>query len=315
MNNKKISWLIGIISAIISILLIKYGVYIYYLLSYIFDFILHNLFNSQEGIDLYYLPESLKIISYSIIFLLLLSIIIGLLFSKKGFLSLASIVFFLPGLSTFFLAMSSLYGITFLLIIWSPLIGNDFSVMESANIIFLPLYPFSIINLSERILNLFIYFLGFWFFLTGTITYIYSKIKKIDVIDFGIYKYIRHPQYVGWIFIMYAIVINMASLGDVIRGTPVFYASLPFSISALVILALAWIEEKQLMDKYGATYISYMKRSYFLFPFPKVFITPHDIIFMKGKFGIKIFSIIVLYLLVLVVSSKILSLSGIIYFG
>lgn len=85
--------------------------------------------------------------------------------------------------------------------------------------------------------------------------------KKVDgsqtVINFGIYRYIRHPQYVGLMLIALGMVIGWATLTNLIM--------LP--ILGVMYYRLAVKEEKMMIEEFGDAYVAYMKKTKRFIPF------------------------------------------------
>ena len=88
--------------------------------------------------------------------------------------------------------------------------------------------------------------------------WLYLRNKPYTKLNFGtpiLYRYVRHPLYVGWFFAFWA--------------TPTMtYAHLLFAIAttAYILMAIQW-EEKDLIHEHGASYEDYRRNVPMLIPF------------------------------------------------
>lgn len=117
--------------------------------------------------------------------------------------------------------------------------------------IFLPsLHRWGLIDISLVVV-------GSAIFLIAFISWMLNLKRSGDLITTGIYRFLRHPQYLG---------IILLSLGLTIRSLR------PISLIAWVTLLtgyliLASLEERSLLKVYGRRYEDYSKRAVFLIPF------------------------------------------------
>ena len=76
-----------------------------------------------------------------------------------------------------------------------------------------------------------------------------SFLHTTVIIDSGIYGLVRHPQYLGWAFIIFFLVLIKQHLIITVIG-----------IIALFLLHISTLEEeKHLINKFGSDYLNYMK--------------------------------------------------------
>ena len=80
---------------------------------------------------------------------------------------------------------------------------------------------------------------------------------KGRVVKTGIYKYIRHPQYTGFMLITFGMILEWATLPTIIMW--------PFIV--LLYYRLAKREEKDMIKEFGEEYIMYMKKTKRFIPF------------------------------------------------
>lgn len=83
-----------------------------------------------------------------------------------------------------------------------------------------------------------------------------ERLKSDNLINEGIYSYIRHPLYLGLLFIFFGYFLVSASVGSFIHLSSLI-VYLPIGI---------YFEERNLIKKYGEGYIEYMKKVPAIFP-------------------------------------------------
>lgn len=101
---------------------------------------------------------------------------------------------------------------------------------------------------------------GFSMFLIGAIKIYYSKLAKNGAVTGGIYKYIRHPQYLSFMVCSFGLLIIW----------PRYIVLISFVTMIFVYYFLARSEESECCQKFGESYISYMKSTNMFIPFIKM---------------------------------------------
>lgn len=86
---------------------------------------------------------------------------------------------------------------------------------------------------------------------------LYSFEKTSELVDTGIFKYIRHPLYSSLLFLTWGIFLK----------NPTIQLLLVSLISTTFLYLTAIIEEKECVKHFGAEYIEYMQRSKKFIPF------------------------------------------------
>ncbi|MEM0468314.1 MAG: DUF1295 domain-containing protein [Pyrobaculum sp.] len=84
------------------------------------------------------------------------------------------------------------------------------------------------------------------------------KIYK-DIVDFWIYRYSRHPQYLGYIVWSYGVLIYIC-YKPYIKGAFSTPPSLIWLATTLILISTALLEERQMVKKYGDRYVQYCKK-------------------------------------------------------
>ena len=213
----------------------------------------------------------------------------GFITKKKKLSSLGVLFFFLPTFGYFAGSMFFLAGLGILRITWIPL--WEFNLVNLGDIAYLPYmiptYLFHLVGLDVRmLLALAVTGLGFFIFLLGAIAWFYGKVEKRETVTFWIYKYSRHPQYLGYIIWSYGVMLQ-ASLAGFSWGGSNPGASLPWLISTLIVVCIALAEEITMSKRDKDTYLKYKESAPFMFPIPKsvasLVTAPVRIIFKKKQ--------------------------------
>jgi protein-S-isoprenylcysteine O-methyltransferase Ste14 len=223
-----------------------------------------------SGIDRFMASKHVRAIGFACIALVVLLALAGLLAQKRGLASLGSVGFILTLYAYFVMHMSFLAGLQVLTSLWAPFWGN---LVKLGDIAFLPymilVYPFSLVGVDIRqFLADFFTSLGLLVFVLGVLAWFYARFLKRGMADFWIYRFTRHPQYLGWILWSYGLMLR-ASLR---RDTPLQDtnpgASLPWVISTLIIVCIALSEEIRMRREHGQEYERYSSRAPFMLPLP-----------------------------------------------
>jgi protein-S-isoprenylcysteine O-methyltransferase Ste14 len=162
--------------------------------------------------------------------------------------------------------MFFLAGIGVLRVVWLPLLDLSPKVLRLGEIVCLPswlLFGSLLVPVSCIIMVL-----GLMVFTLGVFTWLYSKFKGLGIVDFWIYEYSRHPQYLGFLIWSYGLIL-LTSCINIPRGGCIPPPSFPWLISALAIVGIALHEELTMVKKYGDKYKKYMDKTPFMLPLPK----------------------------------------------
>lgn len=212
-------------------------------------------------------------IGYACLAVVLSLIVVGFIKGKRGLSSIGSIAFFIPTFGYYAASMFFLAGAGVLRALWIPFLDSSIDLLKLGDIVYLPYriiaYPFRLIgvDIGESIATLAIG-LGILVFILGTITWFYGKLERRKIFDFWIYKYSRHPQYLGFLIWSYGVML-LASLAPVPFGGQNPGASFPWLILGLIIICVALSEEIKMVKLYGKSYSRYRESSPFMLPLPK----------------------------------------------
>jgi len=215
-----------------------------------------------------------------VFFLMILGLLLGSLFvgKIKGLLDrfIASLCFIFnqfPALALFL--EPGLYGMVvpvgifaFLTSPWNPLLFSPFpphlwlTIRDVMWILFR-------INVSSVTGNLLIYFIllfpiGLGLFTASFIQFLRVQLSRKDrLITSGLYRIVRHPQYLG---------IILATFGFLFFVNFLETRLITLITWALMVLAYIWLarrEEASLQDKYGEEFLAYKRKVSFMLPLPK----------------------------------------------
>jgi protein-S-isoprenylcysteine O-methyltransferase Ste14 len=131
-------------------------------------------------------------------------------------------------------------------------------------------FPFALIGIDvRRYVAYLLIGLGLLIFFLGTLAWFYAKLQRKGMVDSWLYRFSRHPQYLGWIVWSYGLML-LAAQAPIPLGGENPGASLPWLISTLVIVGVALGEEIQMGRERGQEYEAYRARAPFMLPLPKI---------------------------------------------
>jgi protein-S-isoprenylcysteine O-methyltransferase Ste14 len=242
-----------------------------------------------SGIDRFMASRHVRVLGYACVALIILLALLGLITEKRGLASLGSIGFILPIYAYFVLHMSFLAGLGILTALWSPFWGN---LVKLGDIAYLPyvilVYPFSLIGIDIRrfLAGLFVS-LGLLVFILGVLAWFYARFRRKDTANFWIYRFTRHPQYLGWMIWSYGLMLRVAHRRDTVLQDSNPGASLPWVISSLIITCVALSEEIRMHRQHGQEYADYSSQAPFMLPHPgflsRIISMPFRLILRKNK--------------------------------
>jgi len=227
---------------------------------------------SDYKTDLYLRHFHLRLIGYISLAVIVIMIVVGFITEKSGWTSAGALFLFLPVFGHFAATMFFLGGLGFLRLLWLPFLDVSFRLFRLGAIINLPynilLDLYSLTGLGRRILlSHIIIGLGLLIFFLGTLTWFYARTQKKGVADLWVYRFSRHPQYLGWIVWSYGVMFQPNSSN--IKLNYELSNSLPWLLSTMIIIGLAMLEELKMKRVFGDAYESYRRRAPFLFPLPR----------------------------------------------
>ena len=224
-----------------------------------------------SGLDRFMASRHVRAIGWSCVALIVLLALVGLITEKRGLASLGSIGFILPIYAYFVMHMSFLAGLGVLTALWLPFWGD---LVRLGDIAYLPyilvVYPLSLAGLDARkfVAGAFAS-LGVLVFVLGVLAWFYARFQKKGTADFWIYRFTRHPQYLGWILWSYGLMLSVSQRHDTLLQQTNPGASLPWVLSTLIIICIALSEEVRMRRQHPEEYDRYAGRAPFLLPLPR----------------------------------------------
>lgn len=221
--------------------------------------------------ELYFQHFHIRFIGYLCLFLVVVLIVVGFITNKTGLSSLGAIVLFLPAFGSFAFSMFFLAGLGFLRLLWIPFTDISSIMMKLGSIVYIPydliMYIGSLFNIYPRYTLITICIsLGLFLFLSGTIAWFYTRFREYNIADFFVYRISRHPQYLGWIIWSYGIFLFQ---NEHFKKTWTYPDSLPWLLSAMIIIGVSMMEELRMKKQFGEEYESFSSRTHFMFPLPR----------------------------------------------
>jgi len=234
-----------------------------------------------DAVD-YTLIEMLKWIGLIMLILLVLLISIGFLIKRFDLSMTGSVFMMLPVLSTFALPMIFyLSGLNAFLLLWLPLLKIFPGILTLGDILFAPFIPilvywgfseedplFDVLATPYIAISLIVLILGTFILFFSIATLLCGKTTEKNVVDFWIYRYTRHPQYLGFLMVTYGTIIFMCALrwsNQNVTPPPTLF----WLLTALSTIGLAIHEENKLIVKNNSDYRNYRERTPFMIPLPK----------------------------------------------
>jgi protein-S-isoprenylcysteine O-methyltransferase Ste14 len=263
--------------------------------SYIFGFIIGDFFldhllpdpwiasltipHSTAFANYYSALAAFTPIASLLLWIFILLVILGFCIDRFRFSFLGSVFLYLPTFSQIGFKMYFFAGAGVFCLIWLPLLEISPDLLRLGEIINFPLLLFYQIyewdsyffyNLVQPLFPLYVILIGFLgtFLLTyGMISWLYGRFNNQPLVDFWIYRYSRHPQYLGILLLTWTVSFYFSAGWFWSPPTP---PSTFFLLFSFFILGKAIHEENKLLQVDEFSYAEYRLRSPFLLPLPKV---------------------------------------------
>lgn len=211
--------------------------------------------------------------------------------AKKGFWA-AFLFYFLIAFE--FAYMAGPFA-TFFYSAYSPALNffNKIPILSTLTQFFLPHVcqnTSSLLISSHNYIGAVLALSGFLMFCIGACRIYYSKLTKKGAVTGGIYKYIRHPQYISFIICSFGLLLIW----------PRYIVLVSFVTMLFVYYFLARAEEQECCAKFGESYIAYMNTTNMFIPFIKF--NRKNIIVNATSKTTRIFKFLAFYIITLLVS-------------
>jgi protein-S-isoprenylcysteine O-methyltransferase Ste14 len=225
-----------------------------------------------SGLDAFMASKHVRAIGYACFAGVVFLALAGLVAQKRQLAFLGSFGFILPIYAYFVLHMSFLAGLGVLTALWAPLWGDVVHLGDVAYVPYMVLvYPLSLfgVDVRQSVAGLFI-FLGMLIFVLGVLAWFYARFQKKGMANFWVYRFARHPQYLGWILWSYGLMLRVALRHDTALHQANPGASLPWVLSTLIIICVALSEEIRMRHEQGEDYERYSNAAPFMVPLPAI---------------------------------------------
>jgi len=293
-------------------------------LPYLLDGLLQNTvrgpgFDSQADAlsllktELYIGHFHLRLIGYACFGLTVLLVVVGFATRRHGAAAVGALALMLPVFAQFAAVMFFLAGLGLLNLLWLPVLDISFRVQELGAVIRAPYqlwrWLFRLVGAN-----------GYWpavylcigggllIFFLGTLAWLRGRARHEGVADAWVYRFSRHPQYLGWILWSYGAFLLLLQARYPMRSWGI-EADLSWLLATMVIVGVAMLEELEMQRRHGAAYGEYARRTPFLVPLPRavrrLFALPCRLLFRGDAPGRKreVAAIVSLYTVLLIAAS------------
>jgi protein-S-isoprenylcysteine O-methyltransferase Ste14 len=228
-----------------------------------------NAYKTDLFIDSLYL----RWIGYGSLLLIVFFIVLGFITRKSVFAWAGALTLFLPVFGQFALSMFFLAGLGILRVSWLPFMDISIKVLELGEVIYIPYWM--LMWIARQFDWYAHYFISYLFMITGSLIFVWAVLLwlrarsgKNPVAQSWLYRYSRHPQYLGWIIWSYGLLL-FSALENQMKKTWSVPASLPWLLATMVIIGICLLEELKMKQVFGKSYNEYREKTPFLFPLPK----------------------------------------------
>ncbi len=227
---------------------------------------------NANRVEIFYNAYAIRLIGYISLGLIVLFIILGFTTRKSGWALLGGIGLFLPVFATFAHSMFYLAGLGLLNVVFFPFMDLSTIIFDLGTVVLIPYWAlmefFGLFNwYAHRFLIYFFMILGAFIFVQGVFAWLQTRYQKSKTAQHWIYKYSRHPQYLGWIIWSYGLMLYGPSLNHMKKSWG-WYSTLPWLLSTMIIIGISILEEIKMNKEAGADYKKYQDKTPFLFPIP-----------------------------------------------
>jgi protein-S-isoprenylcysteine O-methyltransferase Ste14 len=224
--------------------------------------------------ELFMAHYHVRAIGYAAFILLFALIVAGFTTGRTGLAALGAVGVMLPVFAQFASVMFFLAGLGLLNAVWLPVLDVSWQLQDLGRVIDAPADALGWLLGKVGIqpfwpTSLFFIATGLLVFLLGTYAWLSARARGRSVADSLVYRWSRHPQYLGWILWTYGGYLLLRRMQYPRRSWGIG-ASLPWLISTLVIVGVALIEELNMRQRHGAEYEAYRRRAPFLLPLPRL---------------------------------------------
>ncbi len=210
--------------------------------------------------------ETLKVVFFIGLIILIILVVLGLLIRRFKLSFASSVSLILPIFGYFSFSMTWLSGLSALLMLWLPIAENYPELLHLGDIVFFPVYV-TIYGGWQFLLPVFIMIAGIWLFFLGVLSWFQGESLEEDFVSLSIYRFCRHPQYLGYLLATHGVLILFGFRPGWKRWLPV--PSIFWLLSAICIIGVAIREENTLLVKNNPDYRKWRDHTSFMIPLPR----------------------------------------------
>jgi protein-S-isoprenylcysteine O-methyltransferase Ste14 len=286
---------------------------------------------NEADSEAYIQEHFLRPIGYACLFGVIALIVFGLVAERRRLAFVGGLLLFLPVFGHFAIQMFFLAGLGLLRLIWLPMLDgaygltgdSEFWLFGLGDVAFVPYWLLvrlgHLVGLGLRFTLPYVFMgIGLFLFSLAVAAWFRAKSLRRGMAESWIYRFIRHPQYLGWIVWSYGLFLYFTHHHEGTHfqigwGIP---DSLPWLVSTMVIVGVAFVEEIHMRRERGDEYEAHTARTPFLFPLPG-FVTaavafPMRLVLRKKRpeRGAEVALVVLLYLVLLMFASWLLRMWG-----
>jgi protein-S-isoprenylcysteine O-methyltransferase Ste14 len=241
--------------------------------------------------DLFMAHYHVRAIGYAAFAALVALIAVGFAGRRTGLAALGAFGVMLPVFAQFAGVMFFLAGLGSLNAVWLPVLDLSYEVQHWGAVIDAPyqavrwllgllgipaFWPVTLLCIGGGIL----------IFVLGVYAWLAARAQGSGVAESLVYRFSRHPQYLGWILWTYGVYLLLQRVQYPRRSWGIG-ASLPWLLSTMVIVAVALVEEVRMRRRHGEAYEAYRRGAPFLFPVPRpvarLLVAPFRLLFGRER--------------------------------
>ena len=220
----------------------------------------------------------IAIFGYVILILILITAVKGIVRKRYYASVLSAVVYFTPTLFVFVVRMTILF--TGLEILVFLTLGITLRLYGSGQVFLVPYWIAITAYASEGgdiwanieqvrdVYGSIFIIVGLLVLFLGVAAWLNTKYQGRRLVDSGIYRLTRHPQYLGYILWSYGMLI-LSTYNQAPWRTPTAI-TLNWLVSSLILVGVALVEEINLRLDDGLNYVEYAVRVSFMFPLPRL---------------------------------------------
>ena len=246
-------------------------------------------------IELFYDAYAVRLIGYICLAIILALIILGFSTRKTALAWIGGLAMFLPVFATFAYSMFYLAGLGLFNVIILPFLDISISLIDLGRVVLIPynilMWFFELFNWNAYHFLVYLFMgSGVLIFVLGVFTWLQTRSGRGKVAANWLYRYSRHPQYLGWIIWSYGLMLYGPSVNDMKKSWG-WHGTLPWLLSTMVIIGICMLEELKMKERAGKEYDTYRNQTPFLFPIPgflkKILNLPLRLIYKTERPGTK----------------------------